>query len=409
MPNQELPSDECISSSDTSESHLSLDSRASSASNQNHLQIINEYANFLPEEPIYEPIVLPTEPSLEELLHQVTGVQRLDTVHDLKLRVISHLTSLQRIHSFVPCLISLNLDGSIIHSLRDLGCHLNLKYLNVSRCGLRTLDGTSCLGSLEEFIADGNFIEFVEPCYNLSALTTFSLKDNQIQDIDSIGFLSLCPKLRNLNLVGNPVANFNNYRERIKETIPQLRVLDGINLYPDRCSSSSSSDCYSSSLTSPEVSLAPERTNEENQAEALDNFEVTPKPRPATASGALTNRPSSAGIVTGAPVCGNIISMVRRRRQKAWGDSEANSSSSSPRESPQLLTKSFPMQLPQSSVDLELGICGTSSRIFHPMGADTTASLLVAARKWRQNHQRTKAAFKKSTTDTIEIVEVLSD
>uniref|UniRef100_A0A1B0CYT0 U2A'/phosphoprotein 32 family A C-terminal domain-containing protein n=2 Tax=Phlebotomus papatasi TaxID=29031 RepID=A0A1B0CYT0_PHLPP len=359
MPHQELPSDECLSSSDTSDSHFSLESRSSSAGSHNHLQIINEYANFLPEEPLYEPIVLPTEPSLEELLHQVTGAQRLDTVQELKLRVISHLTSLQRIHAFVPCLVSLNLDGSIIHSLRDLGCHLNLRHLNVSRCGLRTLDGTSCLVTLEELIADGNSIEFVEPCYNLPILSMLSLKDNRIGNFEAVAFLALCPKLRNLNLTGNPVETYNNYRERIKECVPQLRTLDGSQLHPDRCGSSSSSECYSSSLTSPEESLAVEKADPDIAEEALDQFEQLPRVRPSTA-GTAENRSANSGIVSGAPVCGNIISMIRRQRKKAaWGDSEGSTDSSSSRESPQLLAKSFPMQLPQSSVDLELGISGT--------------------------------------------------
>ncbi|XP_059608229.1 uncharacterized protein LOC132256064 [Phlebotomus argentipes] len=399
MPHQELPSDECISSTESSESNSSLGSRASSASGQNHLQIINEYANFLPEEPLYEPIVLPTEPSLEELLHQVTGARRLDTVQDLKLRVISHLTSLQRIHSFVPCLVSLNLDGSIIHSLRDLGCHLNLKYLNVSRCGLRTLDGTSCLITLEELIADGNAIEYVEPCYNLPTLSILSLRDNRICDLEAVSFLSLCSKLRNLNIAGNPVANINNHRERIKEFIPHLRILDGISLYPDGCVSSSSSECYSSSLTSPDESLDVDPAIAE---EAQDKFEQLTRVRPATAG--VINRQSSSGIVSGAPVCGNIISMVRRKRQKsAWGESDGSSESSSTRDSPQLTTKSFPMQLPQSSVDLELGICGTS-KSFDDAQENTTENLLAAARKWRLNHQKTKATLQKNNS-----VEVLSE
>ena len=62
-------------------------------------------------------------------------------------------------------------------TLRDLGCDMtSLVYLNVSRCSLKNLDGTSGLETLEELVADHNQIEEVGPCTNLVQIKKISLK-----------------------------------------------------------------------------------------------------------------------------------------------------------------------------------------------------------------------------------------
>lgn len=127
--------------------------------------------------PVYEKIKVPTEQSLDELLKQVAGTSDLTKVTEIHLRVMSQMISLQRIHLFMPNLKSLNLDGSIVTSLRDLGCELfALQTLNISNCGLNNLDGSSGLGTVEELIADGNFIEDVSPCCNMALLKKVSFK-----------------------------------------------------------------------------------------------------------------------------------------------------------------------------------------------------------------------------------------
>lgn len=64
----------------------------------------------------------------------------------------------------------------MLFSLRDLGCDLSaLIYLNISRCSLKSLDGTNGLGNLVELIADFNLIEDAGPCSNLSLIKKISL------------------------------------------------------------------------------------------------------------------------------------------------------------------------------------------------------------------------------------------
>lgn len=76
----------------------------------------------------------------------------------------------------MPHLRILNLEGSMLFSLRDLGCDLSaLTYLNISRCGLKSLDGTNSLPNLTEIVVDFNAVEDAGPCSNLLQIKKISL------------------------------------------------------------------------------------------------------------------------------------------------------------------------------------------------------------------------------------------
>lgn len=161
------------------------------------------------------------------LQHRVTGRDDLQNVDTLKLRVISYMVSLQRLPIFMPRLNTLNLEGSVVGSLRDLGCGLvELKHLNVSNCGLRSLDGTNGIQGLETLVADNNMIENVGPCCNLTELKMLSLKENKVKDMGIVSFLAMCPLLKELNLRDNPIASSQGYRQNIKKHIPTIEILD---------------------------------------------------------------------------------------------------------------------------------------------------------------------------------------
>lgn len=69
---------------------------------------------------------------------------------------------------YTPNLRELDLEGSMLSSLRDIGCNLKyLQVLKVGRCQLDSLDGTFGLTSLRELYAQKNQITDVSPCSNL--------------------------------------------------------------------------------------------------------------------------------------------------------------------------------------------------------------------------------------------------
>lgn len=92
------------------------------------------------------------------------------------MRVSSDVFGLHQLHVFLPNLVALNLDGSSLDSLRDLGCDLKLKYLNVSRCNLKSFDGISGFDTIEHLVADGNDISSVMQLVGLPDLHTLSLR-----------------------------------------------------------------------------------------------------------------------------------------------------------------------------------------------------------------------------------------
>lgn len=77
----------------------------------------------------------------------------------------------------MPQLTELNLDGSALLSLRDLGCDMtNLTILHVTRCGLNSLDGLFGLQTLIELYAASNNIDDLSSCACLPDIKKLDLR-----------------------------------------------------------------------------------------------------------------------------------------------------------------------------------------------------------------------------------------
>ncbi|XP_058831477.1 uncharacterized protein LOC131690037 [Topomyia yanbarensis] len=439
MPEQQIPAEDRPSSSSSSEpvshEHPLEDNREQQPNNvnepENQFVAIRNLMNrnragrngfrlaipnlpfersFIPAPTRYYPIVIPAEPTIEDLLRQAAGGNELHRVTDIKLKVISHMTSLQRIPFFIPNLKALTLEGSIVTTLRDLGCDMtSLVYLNVSRCSLKNLDGTSGLETLEELVADYNQIQEVGPCTNLVMVKKISLKGNRITDLGSCTFLALCENLEVLDLRENFVAEHPSLRLTLKENIPQLRCLNEIpfsEAVHEENSDLSSLDNRSGSSSNVEDdrrgrweysnigdgmwnehSLRPATSQQERAVtvELLDNV------RPATADATKIKNQ----LTSGEPLCGSVVVKARRtRRQRtAWGESTSCSSMSS---SDSSYSREFPDRLPQKNVDLELGVIGMQDKDEKATDdrGDDSQSLLQAARLWRQRSLQTRESIR---------------
>ncbi|CAG9802413.1 unnamed protein product [Chironomus riparius] len=294
----------------------------------------------------YEPIKLPTEPTLEELLRQVTGKSDIATVEQVKLRIISSAISLQRLPYFMPHLRHLTLEGSLLFSLRDLGCDLtSLAYLNISRCGLKSLDGTNGLSTLIELVADHNQIEDAGPCSNLPQIRKISLKCNKIKDFHGMMFLGLCLNLNVLDLTNNGITQKENYRQIVRSHIPHLAILDQT-AYEDVndelkiellrldyqnviCSNQILKTVNSRIEDMNRLQFTEERPSSAQtiSPQILPVTHISIGKRPTTSDGTKAKHDVSVGEA----VCGSIIAKARKPKKlrTAWGDSMSSSSSSS--------------------------------------------------------------------------------
>jgi len=110
----------------------------------------------------------------------------------------------------LPNLIELNLQGSNIESIMDIGTSFNkLEKLNVSGCGLTDLSGIICFRNLKELNASNNKITDLLDIEMCEELKVIDLSNNLISDENNLLFLNSCPNLRKVILTGNKLKTFN--------------------------------------------------------------------------------------------------------------------------------------------------------------------------------------------------------
>ncbi|XP_029819192.1 leucine-rich repeat-containing protein 56 isoform X2 [Manacus vitellinus] len=172
-------------------------------------------------------------------LKALAGVDDLQQVKALEMRVDTRETSLGNFGVHLPNLRELKLNNSLLVSVRDLGTSLSHLYvLWMACCGLSDLDGISSCSSLKElYIAYNNISELSQLTW-LDHLEVLDLEGNNIEDIDQMQYLRLCCKLSHLTVEGNliclkPNAESAeepgyNYRAEVKKLIPHLKYLDKI-------------------------------------------------------------------------------------------------------------------------------------------------------------------------------------
>lgn len=408
------------------------------------------------------------------------GTNDMAAMTQIHLHLTSSMFGLHRLNVFLPSLTFLNLDGSSLDSLRDLGSELSLKYLNVSRCGLHSFDGINGMPAVEQLIADNNKIEYVLPLTDLTELQSLSLNGfvskstmasphdfirmtircrNLIKKPELLNCLTLCARLVELNLHDNPIAKQVDYRRRVGEIVPNLMILDGMSVGHNRSKSTEkiSSSEFSSSLSSSlsrDIDSANHFSNNvvreigpmasiERDTETVINVRA----RPSTAGTSYARRishtkyslsismfksifyflelepfsDSNRSLCRGDAIVGNIIDKARRERRHRSNMSASesrpstsssisrtiSSSSNSTTNIDAISDRRFPNVLPQSVVELELGLIDhvpsvpaftsdsandtNSNELLLQCGDEAIARLLATARKWRETSQRSRS------------------
>ncbi|XP_065542896.1 leucine-rich repeat-containing protein 56 isoform X2 [Lathamus discolor] len=167
----------------------------------------------------------------------LTGVDDLQQVNALEVRVDTRENSLGNFGAYLPNLRELRLNNSLLTSVRDLGTTLSHLYvLWMAYCGLSDLDGISSCSSLRELYVAYNNISDLSQLLWLDHLEVLDLEGNNIEDINQMQYLGLCCKLSRLTVEGNPIClkphaesaeePDYNYRAEVKKLIPHLEYLD---------------------------------------------------------------------------------------------------------------------------------------------------------------------------------------
>ena len=128
----------------------------------------------------------------------------------LSLKIDKNFNMMNDIGYRLPNLIELNLQGSTIESIMDIGTSFNkLEKLNVSGCGLTDLSGIICFRNLKELNASNNKITDLLDIEMCEELKFIDLSNNLISDENNLLFLNSCPNLRKVILTGNKLKTFN--------------------------------------------------------------------------------------------------------------------------------------------------------------------------------------------------------
>ena len=172
------------------------------------------------------------------------NITDLQNLQKLTIRINGSYGLLNQFGQRLVNLKFLKLNDSFIQSIDDLGTNFrNLKILQINNCKLKDLSGIICFEQLEILEAKNNEISDLIELEMSTSIKKLNLENNLIENEENIYFLSSLDNLEYLNLLGNPIKNYEN---KLKELLPNLKevdvqkdICDEIDLYNDTIKSSS--------------------------------------------------------------------------------------------------------------------------------------------------------------------------
>jgi hypothetical protein len=172
------------------------------------------------------------------------NITDLQNLQKLTIRINGSYGLLNQFGQRLVNLKFLKLNDSFIQSIDDLGTNFrNLKILQINNCKLKDLTGIICFEQLEILEAKNNEISDLIELEMSTSIKKLNLENNLIENEENIYFLSSLDNLEYVNLLGNPIKN---YEKKLKEILPNLKevdvqkdICDEIDLYNDTIKSSS--------------------------------------------------------------------------------------------------------------------------------------------------------------------------
>ena len=169
----------------------------------------------------------------------ITDIQNLQK---LTIRINGSYGLLNQFGQRLTNLKFLKLNDSFIQSIEDLGSNFkNLKILQINNCKLKDLTGIICFEQLEILEAKNNEISDLIELEMSTSIKKLNLENNLIENQENIYFLSSLDNLEYINLLGNPIKN---YDKKLKELLPNLKEID---VQKDICDEI---DIYNNNITS---------------------------------------------------------------------------------------------------------------------------------------------------------------
>ena len=192
----------------------------------------------------------------------------------------------------------LKLNDSFIQSIEDLGTNFkNLKILQINNCKLKDLTGIICFQQLEILEAKNNEISDLIELEMSSSIKKLNLENNLIENEENIYFLSSLDDLEYINLLGNPIKN---YETKLKELLPNLKEID---VPKDICDET---DIYNNNI------ITTENNDEKNKIEDLkDSININDNTQSTKVSSSLELKKSQGGETDNLEVVDNNNNIIQ--------------------------------------------------------------------------------------------------
>lgn len=107
---------------------------------------------------------------------------------------------------------------------------LTLQDLDVSHNQITSVKNFAYLQCLEVLNLDDNQLENVEGLEFLPSIVSLSLRGNLLEKLEVLKPLQQCKTLVMLCLGGNPLACEPDYRNELKQLLPQLKIIDAVSM-----------------------------------------------------------------------------------------------------------------------------------------------------------------------------------
>jgi len=136
--------------------------------------------------------------------------------------------------------VELNLDNCRATAVAGITDEFkSLEFLSLINVGLTSLKGFPNLPNLKKLeLSDNRLTGGLEHLSGCKNITHLNLSGNKLKEVDVLEPLKNLPKLKSLDLFNCEVTSQDGYRDKVFETVPHLKYLDGFDKEEKECDDS---------------------------------------------------------------------------------------------------------------------------------------------------------------------------